>query len=409
MTLNGEDYGTYLLVESLDERDFLARNFPSTLATYEPLPGDDITPDKVPTFEVDKGDETDRSAVLAIAEALRTAPQGGVYDALKARIDYPEVLREMAVELFMGEWDGYALARNNYLIHIDDGGVLRLMPWGADQAFASRESLFFGRGLLLETCLADLRCIRAWGDALKDVHGKLRGLLDAGIADEARQLAALNAQRFSDDPRVFWAVPGLEARAQAVIAELPRRLDGLASDLDCLATSPDADGDGRRCQLDCDDANAARYEGAPEVCGDHVDQDCSGAWDDGPACPVCVPDSALPGYLFCPRAATHDTAEAGCVAAGAHLTSVGSNSENDALAQRAALWFSGASIWLGLRAPANATDFGWSDGSASAYAAYAPGQPPADSSDARCVSLRPEDALWTAGGCYRVLPYVCKQ
>lgn len=119
-----------VLVESLDERDFLARNFPSTFATYEPLAGQDITPENVPMFDVDKGDETDRSQLLAIANALRTAPQGGVYDALQARIDYPEVLREMAVELFTGEWDGYALAINNYAIHIDERGVLRLMPWG---------------------------------------------------------------------------------------------------------------------------------------------------------------------------------------------------------------------------------------------------------------------------------------
>jgi hypothetical protein len=409
VTLDGQDYGTYLLVESLDERDFLARNFPSTFATYEPLAGDDITPDKVPAFEVDKGDDTDRSALLAVAEALRTAPPGGVYEALNARIDYPEVLREMAVELFVGEWDGYTLAMNNYVIHIDEGGVLRVMPWGADQAFASHESLFFGRGVLLETCLADLSCIRAWVDALKDVRSKVRGLLDAGVADEARRLAALNAERFSTDPRVAWGVSGLEARAQSVIAELPQRLDSLAADLDCLDTSPDNDGDGRRCQLDCNDSDGALYEGALEVCGDHIDQDCSGAWDDGPSCPACAADSALPGYLFCPHDATREAAEAACVAAGAHLASVASKSENDALAQRAALWFSGTPIWLGLHAPASSPNFAWSDGSAFAYAAYAPGEPAGDSSEGRCVSLRPEDALWTAGDCYRVLPYVCKQ
>jgi hypothetical protein len=409
VTLDGEDYGTYLLVESLDERDFLARNFPSTFATYEPLPGDDITPDKVPVFEVDEGDETDRSLLLAVAEALRTAPQGGVYEALKARIDYPEVLREMAVELFVGEWDGYTLAMNNYVIHIDDLGVLRLVPWGADQAFASHESLFFGRGVLLRTCLADLSCIRLWVDALHDVRSKLRGLLDAGLADEARQLAALNAGRFSTDPRVAWGVPGVEARAQAVIAELPQRLDSLDSALDCLDTSPDNDADGRRCQLDCDDGDPARYEGAQEVCGDHIDQDCSGAWDDGASCPACAADSAVPGYLFCPRGATRDTAEAACAAASAHLARVAAQGENDALAQRAALWFSGIPIWLGLGAPADSGSFTWSDGSALGYTAYAPGEPAGDSSQRRCVSLRPEDALWTAGDCYRVLPYVCEQ
>jgi hypothetical protein len=194
-----------------------------------------------------------------------------------------------------------------------------------------------------------------------------------------------------------------------VIAELPSRLDSLVSDLDCFDTSPDNDGDGRRCQLDCDDDDRARYDGAVEVCGDHIDQDCSGAWDDGPSCPACAADSALPGYLFCPRGAGHDAAETACVAAGAHLASIASKSQNDALAQRAALWFSNTPIWLGLRAPASSGSFAWSDGSALAYDAYAPGEPAGDGSDERCVSLHAEDGRWTAGGCYRALPYVCEQ
>lgn len=409
VTLDGQDYGTYLLVESLDEHDFLARNFPNTFATYEPLAGQDITRDNVPMFDVDKGNELDRTLLLAVADGLRTAPRDGVYDALKARVDYPEVLREMAVELFTGEWDGYTLSINNYVIHIDERGVLRLVPWGADQAFASHESFFRGEGLLLSTCLADLSCVQAWVDALKDVRSKVRALVDGGIMNEARRLAALNAARFRTDPRVAWDASGVEARAQALIAELPDRLDRVSSQLDCLSTNPDKDGDGRRCELDCDDDDRTRYYGAPEICGDHIDQDCSGTWDDGPDCPVCAADSALPRFLFCPRAATRDAAEMACVAAGAHLASVTSESQNSALAERAALWFSDSPAWLGLRAPSNSSNFAWSDGSALSYDAYASGEPAGDDSEGRCVSLRAEDARWTAGDCYRHLPSVCKQ
>jgi hypothetical protein len=408
VTLDGVDYGTYLLVESLDERDFLARNFPSTFATYEPLAGQDLTPENVPKFDVDKGDDSDRSLLLALAQALRAAPPGGVYDALKAPIDYPEVLRQLAVELFTGEWDGYTLSMNNYVIHIDEGGVLRLMPWGADQAFASRESLFRGNGILLASCLADLTCTQVWIEALKDVRSKVRALLDAGLANEARKLAALNAQRFSGDPRVYWEASGVEARAQAVIAELPDRLADLISDLDCLSTSPDMDGDGRRCQLDCKDDDRTRFYGAPEVCGDQIDQDCSGSWDDGPTCPACAADSALPGYLFCPRAATREAAELACASASAQLASVASQSQNDALARRAALWFGDSPVWIGLRAPANSANFAWSDGSSSSFAAWAEGEPAGNASEARCASLA-EAGRWAASDCYRMLPSVCKQ
>ena len=40
---------------------------------------------------------------------------------------------------------------------------------------------------------------------------------------------------------------------------------------------PDADGDGFNNTLDCNDANAKIFPGAPEVPGDKIDQDCNGA------------------------------------------------------------------------------------------------------------------------------------
>jgi hypothetical protein len=46
---------------------------------------------------------------------------------------------------------------------------------------------------------------------------------------------------------------------------------------DVCAQPPDADGDGARADVDCDDGNAARHPGAFETCGDGVDQDCDGS------------------------------------------------------------------------------------------------------------------------------------
>jgi MYXO-CTERM domain-containing protein len=47
-------------------------------------------------------------------------------------------------------------------------------------------------------------------------------------------------------------------------------------DATCAAAPVDADGDGVPSDLDCDDARDDVYPGAPEVCGDGVDQDCDG-------------------------------------------------------------------------------------------------------------------------------------
>jgi hypothetical protein len=45
---------------------------------------------------------------------------------------------------------------------------------------------------------------------------------------------------------------------------------------DLCAMPPDADGDGSRADVDCNDASAAVHPGAVEVCGDGIDQECSG-------------------------------------------------------------------------------------------------------------------------------------
>jgi len=45
---------------------------------------------------------------------------------------------------------------------------------------------------------------------------------------------------------------------------------------DECAMPPDADGDGSRADVDCDDTSMAVHPGAMDVCGDGVDQDCSG-------------------------------------------------------------------------------------------------------------------------------------
>jgi Cys-rich repeat protein len=51
----------------------------------------------------------------------------------------------------------------------------------------------------------------------------------------------------------------------------------------CVPVDPDADadGDGVPASQDCDDEDAARNPGQPEVCGDGVDNDCDGQVDEG--------------------------------------------------------------------------------------------------------------------------------
>jgi len=75
------------------------------------------------------------------------------------------------------------------------------------------------------------------------------------------------------------------------MTERRRCIDGVDSTEECpygcivMATGvndecempPDADGDGSRADVDCDDGMASLHPGAMDTCGDGIDQDCSGA------------------------------------------------------------------------------------------------------------------------------------
>ncbi len=52
--------------------------------------------------------------------------------------------------------------------------------------------------------------------------------------------------------------------------------DAVDDDCDGVAPGCDADGDGVYADQDCDDDDAGRHPGRPEICGDGVDQDCNG-------------------------------------------------------------------------------------------------------------------------------------
>ncbi len=387
--VNGEEYGLYSNIEAMDDV-FLDRHFDSTGHLYEGAYGQDLFADHIDHLEVDEGDAGDRGDLEALVELLDRPPSEGFYEATQALIDWPEVLKVMAVEVYIGHWDGYAPSRNNFFLHTDQSGVLSLLPWGTDQTFRDHLSLNLEssdrRGRLFGACMADRGCIQAYNATLMRVFEFVEGM-DAE--------AQVRAQQEVLRPWVALGTrggPGEEEVAHEVdrtLEFLVRRQEDLTIYAECLlGPNPDPDGDGFACTADCDNSDSAIYPGAQDICQDEVDQDCNGRVDDGAGCPECHERLLGPHrYLVCTQHRDRDAAREVCRLEGAELVVLGSPGEARWMGEVAAsIW--PQSYWVGLDDSEEEGSFVWLDGSALTYEDFWNGGEPNDYGDGEdCVQL----------------------
>ncbi len=169
--VNGEDWGLYLHVESVDDT-FLKRWWADSSGTlYEGAYGDDFTIGEEDDFEYDEGPEIeDRSDLTEVAAIVAGAATDEALAALEERVDMDQVLQELAVEAALLHWDGYTTA-NNYRIYNDPGtGRFEMIPWGTDQTLHDPwYGPYDGRGELLTFCLENAACRARYDLALLDV------------------------------------------------------------------------------------------------------------------------------------------------------------------------------------------------------------------------------------------------
>ncbi|MDP6944298.1 MAG: putative metal-binding motif-containing protein, partial [Myxococcota bacterium] len=83
------------------------------------------------------------------------------------------------------------------------------------------------------------------------------------------------SQSGPDDPPCLNGLDCVQVDGEARC--LPRRCDRNCDGAAELCSANDGDGDGQTPPNDCDDTDPLSYVGAPERCGDGIDQDCSGA------------------------------------------------------------------------------------------------------------------------------------
>lgn len=403
VSLDGEPQGLYVTVETWDNVA-LARWFDGTRLLVEGAYGQDLFADGVFDLDVDEGAGGEVLALFEIAEVLADPPAEGAYAALADRVDWDEVLGVMAGEILFGHWDGYAWTRNNWFMHLDAEGRLALLPWGVDQTFNDFLPLHEGQGLLLNACLADPDCTIRYDHAIGRILDAWDTLDLAG--DAARIATDVNpwAQR---DPRREYSMDDVRGWQAWLPEYLQQRRAQVGEEIACLlGDNPDPDGDGYRCATDCAPDDPDVHPGAEEICGDGIDQDCSGAPDDDPRCPDCVTRPVMgQNLLFCPTPRTFAEAEARCTERGRTLVRIDNAAFSDAV-QAAAIAVRYQSWWIGLDDRAVEGRFRWADGTDPTFTVWAGGEPN-NAGNEDCAHYWPDRAEWNDSPCETRMGTIC--
>jgi hypothetical protein len=197
LEVNGEAFGLYLLVESIDDR-FLARWFADPSGhLYEGSYGQDFDHEDIASLEYDEGpDPEDRAALEAVADILDEGPSEAGLARLRALVDVDQFSWNMALESVMLHWDGYTTA-NNWRFYLDPiSGRFSIIPWGTDQTFVDAYyGPWDGYGRVFEYCLAVPSCADDYDLMLLQAADLVEGL-------------ALDEQL---DPLHGWLMPWIEA------------------------------------------------------------------------------------------------------------------------------------------------------------------------------------------------------
>ena len=406
--VNGDLYGLYADIENYDDNVF-GRCFDSTGHVYEGRYGEDLRQDLIDRLDVKEGDPVVRDDMHAIVDALDTPPDGDIFasDASQALFDWDAITREMAVEQYIGHWDGYAPTRNNWVMHVTSHGKLSLQPWGTDQCFGRTNDVYEGQGRLFQTCLANQGCRNLYESQFGNILAVMDGM-DLGTL--IRDAYAVTQPCVAEDPRSPYREAGVTNSINDLINFLTRRRQDLGAQFECiLGANADPDGDGYRCETDCAPDDPTINPGAQDVCRDGIDQNCNGAVDDDPSCPDCeTVERDGHRYLICTTARNWQDAGAHCAFFGTTLAAVDNPVEAQWLYEQAHA-VSNQDFWIGL----NDRDFEGSftfvgQGGSGQNLPWADGQPN-NAGEEDCVLMQGADGRFDDFNCLRQKAVLCEE
>lgn len=163
VTVNGEWFGLYGLVETTDE-EFLEDAFPDDPEgnLYEGGYGGDFGEGQAPLFDVKEsiGDTPDIADLEALVALVHAAQPADMLDLIATNFEAEQMYSMWGGELVIADSDGYTSLANNFLVyHSPATDLWTMIPWGPDQAFENATGVWIDfRGNLAAKCVAAADC-----------------------------------------------------------------------------------------------------------------------------------------------------------------------------------------------------------------------------------------------------------
>lgn len=229
ITVNGEPYGLYSVVENVD-KDFLERWYAEPDGSMWEMFDVDFAPADIPRFEHEEGPD-DRAVLEALAEILEE-PEGSDWAAVAELVDTDAFLRYFAASAVLGQFDAwpYSYPGDDVHLYLDPSdGRLDFIPHGADETFEDpQRPITFVYGSLARVCLDDPACLAAFTAEVWAVQERLTEIDTLGYLAE---IEALLRPHVEADPRRTWTLQEVESALASMRAFLTGRPDKLTEDL----------------------------------------------------------------------------------------------------------------------------------------------------------------------------------
>jgi hypothetical protein len=231
VSLNGEPYGLYLNLETIDTQ-FLMRQFGNqTGILYEGSYGVDLRLADVEKFNRQEGKDPDRARLRTLIHAVDT-PGDAVFYGAPPQVDTRSFLAMMAAGTLLADWDNYYHS-NNYRIYWNSATERWVfIPTGIDQTFGSRSTApFGGTGVLFQKCLASERCTVEYAATVRDLADRFETL---NLTARMDALLAVIDTASREDPKKNYSVGTMNNAREAMRVFIERRPSWVREALSCL-------------------------------------------------------------------------------------------------------------------------------------------------------------------------------